>query len=218
MTITRRGLWTEIDRLDGEIANLQDAKSECFASYREQLLEDGSKKAAVADEIAACKKAFRRLRALADDADAVLEQDALVDEIVAELQVGTERALARAPRASGAARPEPPSPNAEPPAHRAPVHNGGSDSDREAEFTGGSALDGEPAQLSVAALPQREPDGDTGLGAGSPLKHPVPSGDDCPRQAPPYVPIGPHDPDDPTDIHNMPFHRAPKAEDSGVRA
>lgn len=108
MTITRRGLFDEIDRLDKQIANLQDAKSECFESYRDQMKDEGRKKPDVSDEITACKKAFRRHRDLDKNADAVLSQDALVDEIVAELQkpAGTRNALARAP-APRTCEPEP---------------------------------------------------------------------------------------------------------------
>jgi hypothetical protein len=76
---------------------------------------EGRKKSDVADEIIACKKAFRRHRALDKNADAVLSQDALVDEIVAELQkpAGTRNANAPAP-ASRVAPPAEPAPRPEP--------------------------------------------------------------------------------------------------------
>jgi hypothetical protein len=91
VTITRRTLYDEIDRLDAEIAEFNERKSEIFDAYRQQLKNGGCAKEDVAAEITACKKAFRRLRALDKDADAVLEADALVDEIVVELQAPIRR-------------------------------------------------------------------------------------------------------------------------------
>jgi hypothetical protein len=91
MSITRRTLYDEIDQLDAEIAEFNERKSGIFDAYRQQLKNGGSAKEDVAAEITACKKAFRRLRALDKDADAVLEADALVDEIVVELQAPIRR-------------------------------------------------------------------------------------------------------------------------------
>ena len=100
--ITRRTLFAENSLLEEEIAELNARKSENFDAYREQMKEERLPKAEIAKEIAGCKKAFRIKRLLDKDADAVHEQDALVDEIVAELDApeptGTEHALARASR------------------------------------------------------------------------------------------------------------------------
>ena len=108
MTITRRTLYDEIDQLDAEIAEFNERKSDIFDAYRQQLKNGGRTKQYVVDEIAACKKAFRRVRALTRDAGAVLEADALVDEIVSELRTpwrdGTPRAT-RAP-ASRTSKPQ----------------------------------------------------------------------------------------------------------------
>lgn len=92
MTITRQSLFDEISRWDASIAEYNEDKAGAFEAYREQLKAEGRSKADVAAEIAAWKKAYRRFRALDKDADAVLEQDALVDEIVAELKTGTNPA------------------------------------------------------------------------------------------------------------------------------
>lgn len=92
MTINRRSLFDEISECDAEIAEANERKRAAFDAYREQLAGAGNAKTAVAAEITACKAAFRRLRALDRDADAVLERDALVDEIVAELKTGADRA------------------------------------------------------------------------------------------------------------------------------
>jgi len=114
MTITRRTLHDEIWRLDDELAEIQSAKKAAFDAYREQLEADGQDKRAVRDEIGAFKKAERKFRALEKDADAALELDALVDEIVEELRhnpSGTPVAT-RAPAPRATRTPEPAARNA----------------------------------------------------------------------------------------------------------
>ena len=90
MTITRRTLHDEIIRLDGEIAEANEAKRDAFETYREQMAATGLTKSEIADEIAAFKTAYRKIRRLNEDPNAVAERDALVDEIVAELRAGTD--------------------------------------------------------------------------------------------------------------------------------
>jgi hypothetical protein len=92
MTITRRGLHSELELLDDEIAKLQSEKADCFAAYREQLEKAGFQGAQVTDEIACCKMAFRQLRALKKNPTATAARHELVDEIVAEIKLGTDDA------------------------------------------------------------------------------------------------------------------------------
>jgi hypothetical protein len=86
MTITRRGLHEEIEIIDAEIDAANKRKAECFDAYRDQLKAEKRTKGEIKSEIDAFKKAERKLRALKKNEAAALEQDALVDEIVAELQ------------------------------------------------------------------------------------------------------------------------------------
>lgn len=95
MTITRRGIADEIDRLDHEISELQRDKAEIFAAYREQLENSGMAKSLMRVEVAALKAAVRQRRALKEDRDAVETKDALTEEILDEIQrapAGTQNA------------------------------------------------------------------------------------------------------------------------------
>lgn len=94
--ITRCGLHDEIELLDKQIEELNNEKRDCFDAYRAQLEGEGLNKAQIRTEIDAFKKAERKLRALRKNEDGVLEKDALVDEILAELQRGTLDAFAPA--------------------------------------------------------------------------------------------------------------------------
>lgn len=90
--ITRRTLHDENSLIDEQIANLNEQKAANFDAYRAQMADEGKNKAFIRNEVDAFKKAERRLRALEKDADALLEKDALVDEIVSEIQRGTDHA------------------------------------------------------------------------------------------------------------------------------
>lgn len=85
MTITRRGLADEIDRLDGQLAEIQTDKAEIYKAYREQLEADGKTKPDIAAEVAVMKAAIRQRQALAKNRDAVIERDAKVEEALAEI-------------------------------------------------------------------------------------------------------------------------------------
>lgn len=95
MTITRRGLHEENARLEAIIDAANEQKAANFKAYREQLEKAGHDKAHVKSEIEAFKKAERKLRALIKNADAVIEQEDLVEEIIDEIQkpVGINPAL-----------------------------------------------------------------------------------------------------------------------------
>jgi len=92
--ITRKSLADEIDTYDQSIADLNVGKKDCFDAYRDQMVAAGVAKANIKAEIEAVKAAIRRRRAVAKDAFAVEEKDALVDEIFHEIT-----ASPRAPRA-----------------------------------------------------------------------------------------------------------------------
>lgn len=92
--ITRTSLADEIDLLDADIKVLNDSKTAAFTAYREQLIAAGVAKENVKKEIDATKAAIKRRRATTKDEDAVLENEALADEIYIEIT-----AKSRAPRA-----------------------------------------------------------------------------------------------------------------------
>ena len=92
--ITRTSLADEIDLLDADIKILNDSKTAAFKAYREQLAAAGVAKENIAKEIEASKTAIKRRRATSKDEDAVLETEALVDEIYHEITTKS-----RAPRA-----------------------------------------------------------------------------------------------------------------------
>lgn len=91
--ITRTSLADEIDLLDADIKVLNDSKTASFTAYREQLVAAGVAKENVKKEIEAAKTAIKRRRATTKDEDAVLETEALVDEIYHEITTKS-----RAPR------------------------------------------------------------------------------------------------------------------------
>lgn len=106
--MTRRALADAIDDLDEQISVLQATKAETFGAYREQLKTTGHAKDAVKLEMEATKAAIRQRRKLAEDAMAVEEKDALVDEILAEIRrvdksLGMKHARASAPAREEAA-------------------------------------------------------------------------------------------------------------------
>jgi hypothetical protein len=125
MTISRRGLADEIDRLDDEINLFQKDKAEIYAAYREQLESDGSTKDAIREEIAGMKLAIRRRRLLSKDEHSVAEKDAKLDEILGEIckpaakarSFGTDNALrARVRDTGGSGGSTPPATGNPPPA------------------------------------------------------------------------------------------------------
>lgn len=171
MTITRCGLHEELEHLDAEIAEAQKHKSAAFDAYREQLEADGHTKAEVKNEIAAFKIAERKLRALSKNANAVLEKDALVDEIIGEIRSGTPRATRiPAPRTRPPVLPIDADATGSPrhvvepaPLPRPPALPGAGSS-----FAEGTSK--EPASREVSTpLGEIEPDREAGLHAGSPL-------------------------------------------------
>jgi hypothetical protein len=194
MTITRRGLHEEIERLDSQITDLNSAKAAAFDAYREQLQEAGAQRAEVTDEIAACKMAFRQLRAAKKNPAATADRHALVDEIVAEITIGT------VPATRVRVREE--KPRAAAPSRSAIASSSRADS-------GG----GEPVVLKLSTEPgESEPASDPGLSTGS-----IPDDDSIPdagvsRPTPAAavtvpVPI-PSDDDDPLGIPTF-LRRAP---------
>lgn len=84
MTMTRTGIANAIDDLDKQIADLQTAKADLYAEYREDLAST-MRKAEVSEEIAALKKAIaiRRRRTSAPHDEA--EREARVEDIVDEI-------------------------------------------------------------------------------------------------------------------------------------
>jgi hypothetical protein len=99
MTITRRSLADEIDRLDDQLAEIQTDKAEIFKAYRAQLEKDGIAKPEITVEVTSVKAAIRRRRAMADDPLAVENKDALTDAIYAEISGPAQRGTGNATRA-----------------------------------------------------------------------------------------------------------------------
>lgn len=95
MTVTRRGLADEIDRLDEHLAEINSEKAAMYAAYREQLEHDGTAKAEIKAELQALKAAIRKRRALAKDRRTVEDADYLLDEIINEITGGPSRSRAR---------------------------------------------------------------------------------------------------------------------------
>lgn len=81
----RRQIAEVIDGYDGEIKSLNEGKADTWASYREELLAEGSTAADVKAEAAALKAAILKRRKLAARPAEVEESDRLVEEIVTEL-------------------------------------------------------------------------------------------------------------------------------------
>lgn len=98
MSITRRNLADEIDRLDDKIAELQTDKAEIFKAYRAQLECDGVARPDIAVEVTAIKAAIRRRRSMEDDPRAVENKDALIDAIYVEISGAAQRGMVSATR------------------------------------------------------------------------------------------------------------------------
>jgi hypothetical protein len=99
MTISRKGLADEIDRVNDELAELQTAKREIFDAYREQLKARGKHDTDIKLEIAAIKAAIRQRRALALDPFGVEAHDTLVTQILTEITGKEDDDPSRATRA-----------------------------------------------------------------------------------------------------------------------
>lgn len=81
----RRNIADEMDAIDGQIWDLQQAKKDAYGSYREALKKDGLRDHDIKLEVEALKKAIARRRKLIEKPGEVEETDAKVDEIVADL-------------------------------------------------------------------------------------------------------------------------------------
>lgn len=93
MTINRRGIADEVDRLDEEIAELQRQKRECFAAYSAQLGTQGLDKDQVKLQVVALKAAIKRRRAYRDDEHGAGKREDLIDVVFDEIR--------RSPRGDG---------------------------------------------------------------------------------------------------------------------
>ena len=82
--MTRKQLADAIDALDVDIAELNAAKADAYATYRADL-ENALTKAAARQELAATKAAIAKRRKMKADAQAVMDADTLADEILAEI-------------------------------------------------------------------------------------------------------------------------------------
>jgi hypothetical protein len=90
--MTRSEIADAVDALDADIADLQEAKRNLFASYRAECeCEHAMDKDAVKAEIAALKAAIRRRQKAVADPDAEQAVD-LADEIFAEISAPAPRA------------------------------------------------------------------------------------------------------------------------------
>lgn len=132
MTITRYSLWEEIAELDGEIKQSNESKSGCFEAYRAQLENEGRTKGQISKEIKACKKAFNKIRSLMNNRADIEEQDALIDEIITEIERGTDRAT-RAPREKKSTERPVIAPSGEPAAETGQANAAGSNNSDESE-------------------------------------------------------------------------------------
>jgi endonuclease/exonuclease/phosphatase family metal-dependent hydrolase len=88
--MTRSEMADAVDALDADIADLQEAKRNLFASYRADL-EGTHDKDAVKAEIAALKAAIRRRQKAVADPENEQAVD-LADEIFAEISAPAPRA------------------------------------------------------------------------------------------------------------------------------
>ncbi len=95
--LSRKQIIDNIEALDAEIDALQESKRETYADHRAALVDEAGKDKA-RDEIEALKKAVQRRRQIAKHGvEVVEEKDALVEEILSEVEAAT-----RAPRATPA--------------------------------------------------------------------------------------------------------------------
>jgi hypothetical protein len=83
--MNRRSLANAIDDLDEQISELNAAKRDAYQTYREDLAEKMTK-GEIKSELESLRIAIRCRREWAKDASKVQERDALVDEILAEIQ------------------------------------------------------------------------------------------------------------------------------------
>lgn len=83
----RRGLASEIDELDRQIADLQSAKKDAFASYRDAYGKAECKAAQVAIR--------RRQKIAAGEREAMEEHETLVEEVLADICPRTRAAHVR---------------------------------------------------------------------------------------------------------------------------
>jgi hypothetical protein len=90
--ITRKSLADIIDGYDEQIADLNKSKRDTFDDYRNQMIAARQPKAEIKAEIEAVKVAIKRRRESVKDKTALIEKDALVDEVFEE--------ITRAPRAT----------------------------------------------------------------------------------------------------------------------
>lgn len=90
--ITRKSLADTIDAYDDQIAELNKSKRETYDAYRDQMVDARLTKPEIKAEIEAVKVAIKRRRESLKDSNALIEKDALVDEVFAE--------ITRAPRAT----------------------------------------------------------------------------------------------------------------------
>ena len=90
--ITRKSLADTIDAYDEQIAELNSSKRDTFDAYRNQMIDARLTKPEIKAEIEAVKAAIKRRRESVKDSMALIEKDALIDEVFAE--------ITRAPRAT----------------------------------------------------------------------------------------------------------------------
>jgi hypothetical protein len=119
MTLTRRGIADEFDRLDHEVEEANFDKRAILAGYRKQLEATGTPRPQIKIEVEALKAAIRQRRALARDPDGVAATSATVEAILAEISGPSRGARAHA-RAMSVPKPET-SPNPPPPSPQSTV-------------------------------------------------------------------------------------------------
>jgi hypothetical protein len=85
MTLSRKGIADEFDRLDHEVEAANFDKRAIMAGYRKQLENGGMARAQIKIEMEALRIAIRQRRKLARDRDVVTLTDSRAQEILAEI-------------------------------------------------------------------------------------------------------------------------------------